>query len=67
MNKNVHFKTESMMQMTRTYTGFTENNNVQKEQLKANFLVKNTTISKIKCTIEKFPKEKHTISKNTFL
>lgn len=56
MNKNVHFKTESMMQMTCTYTGFTENNEVQKEQLKSHFLVKNTTIGKIKCTVEKFPK-----------
>lgn len=45
----------------------TENNEVQIEQLKPHFLVKNTTISKIKCTIEKCPKEKHTINKNTFL
>lgn len=53
--------------MTCTHTGSTENNEVQIEQLKPHFLVKNTTISKIKCTIEKFPKEKHTINKNTFL
>lgn len=53
--------------MTCTHTGSTENNDVQTEQLKPHFLVKNTTISKIKCTIEIFPKEKHTINKNTFL